>query len=188
MTSSDQAAMLSDLAQRARRAYERGRVRAGLRRTLPFAAVAALVATTAPDLALTIALAATLLLAATAAFWRGGVLARASRAGLWAGLPPLMVPVVMRMLHHGCEACGGPSLRLCIAVCTTMGILGGLTIGALAAREQTHDRLRFVATAALFAAWSGAVGCVFAGAAGLLGMAGGIILGGVPLLALARAR
>ncbi len=188
MTSSEQPAVPRELARRARRAYERGRARAGLRRAVPFAALAALVGTTAPDIALTIALAATLAVAATAAYWRGGVLARASRAGLWAGLPPLMVPVVMRMLHHGCEACGGPSLRLCIAVCTSMGILGGIAMGMLAAREQPHDRVRFVATAAVFAAWSGAVGCVFAGAAGLLGMAAGLLVGGVPLVALARAR
>ncbi len=188
MTSSDETAMPRDLAVRARRAYERARVRAGFRRAIPFAALAALVGATAPDVPLTIALAATLAIAASAAYWRGGVLARASRAGLWAGLPPLMVPVVMRMLHHGCEACGGPSLRLCIAVCTSMGVLGGIAMGALAAREQHHDRVRFIATAAVFASWSGAVGCVFAGATGLLGMAGGLLLGGVPLVALARAR
>lgn len=176
------------LVARARRAYERGRVVAGLRRALPFAALVALVGALSPGPAWTVAVAGLLAAAAGAAFWRGGVVARAARAGLWAGLAPLMVPLLLRVLHHGCLGCAGPSMRLCIALCTIMGALGGVALGALAAREPADDRRRFVVTAALFAAGTGAVGCVFAGAAGLLGMAGGLLLGGVPLLALARAR
>ena len=121
------------------------------------------------------------------AVWRGGLAGRAARAGLLAGLAPLVAPIAAGAIGHRCAGCGLPAtLPLCLAVCLATGAAAGAILGLMAARES--QRARFAGAAIAFAATTGALGCVFAGASGLAGMAIGLALGGAAPLLTAAAR
>jgi hypothetical protein len=176
------------LAGRARRAYERGRLLAGLRRAAPVALLVAVVALHSDQPLWRLCVGGAAAIACALAFARGRLVGRAARAGFLAALPPLAAPFLLALLHHGCFECGGPPLALCLGVCGGAGVAAGAVMTTLAAREERAERWRFAAIAALLAAWLGALGCGFAGALGLAGMAGGLVAGSVRMLTLTRAR
>ena len=171
------------LRRRAARAYERGRAAAALRLVAPVALLLVGVPLLSGSGPAWSALGGLLAVAGGLASWSGGVAARAARAGLFAGLAPLVAPIAVGAIGHRCTGCGlAAYLPLCLAVCVAAGAAAGAILGLLAARESR--RARFAAVAVGFAATTGALGCVFAGASGLLGMALGLALGGAaPLLA-----
>ncbi|HEU5055117.1 MAG TPA: hypothetical protein VFU21_01270 [Kofleriaceae bacterium] len=176
------------LRRRAARAYERGRMASALGLVAPVAVLligVPLVTGSGPACA---AAGGLLALAGAAASWRGGLAGRAARAGLLAGLAPLVAPIAVGAIGHRCTGCTLPaSLPLCIAACVTAGAAAGAILWLLAARERS--RASFTALAVGFAAATGALGCVFAGVSGLLGMAIGLALGSTaPLLAAPRPR
>ncbi len=176
----------ADIRRRGARAYELGRAASALRQVAPIALL--LVGVPLVTGSGWAALGAGLALAGMATLWRGGMVGRAARAGLLAGLAPLLAPVVVGSIGHRCSGCGpAATMPLCIAACVGAGAVAGALLGLLAAREER--RLTFAAVALVFAGTAGALGCVFAGAGGLVGLAIGLLLGGVaPLLAAARPR
>ncbi len=174
----------ADIQRRAARAYERGRAAAALRQVAPVALfLVGVPLVTGSGWA---AIGALLALAGALALWRGGLVGRAARAGLLAGLAPLLAPVAVGGIGHRCAGCPPAAMPLCIAMCVGAGVLAGALLGLLAAREPR--RLPFAAVALGFAGTAGALGCVFAGAGGLLGLALGLTLGGVAPLVAARSR
>ena len=177
----------SDTRRRAARAYERGRAFAAVCQVAPIALLLVgvpLVTGSGPGW---IALGGLLAAAGAVAVWRGGLAGRAARAGLLAGLAPLVAPIAVDAIGHRCAGCGLPAtLPLCLAVCLATGAAAGAVLGLMAARESR--RARFAAVAIGFAATTGALGCVFAGASGLAGMAIGLALGGAAPLLTAAAR
>jgi hypothetical protein len=172
--------------RRAARAYERGRVTAAAGLFAPIAFLLVCVPIVTGSGPLWSAVGGVLALAGAAAAWRGGLAGRAARAGLLAGLAPLVAPIAVGAFGHRCSDCGLPaSLPLCIAACVAAGTAAGAILGLVAGREGR--RALFAATAVGFAGAAGALGCVFAGASGLLGMGIGLALGSAaPLLAAAR--
>jgi len=175
----------ADIRRRAARAYELGRAAAALRQVAPFALllVGVPLVTGSGSGAIGAALAAT----AAVTLWLGGVVGRAARVGLLAGLAPLLAPIAVGGIGHRCSGCGpAAAMPLCIAMCVGAGAVAGALLGLLAARESR--RLTFAAIALGFAGTAGALGCVFAGAGGLFGMAIGLTLGGVAPLVAAAAR
>jgi hypothetical protein len=175
----------ADIQRRAARAYELGRTAAALRQVAPVALF--LVGVPLLTGSGSAVLGAALALAGAATLWRGGVIGRAARAGLLAGLAPLLTPALVGGLGHHCAGCGpAVPMPLCIAMCVGAGAIAGALLALMAARERR--RLTFAAVALAFAATAGALGCVFAGAGGLLGLAAGLTLGSVPPLVAAAAR
>jgi hypothetical protein len=173
------------LEARARRAYERGRVRAAL----PTAALA--VPMTVLSLLLCGREAATLvcgtLLAAAlvGALWRGQEVSRGARVGLLAGAGPFALPLALQCTTH---ACVGGTCLLFPGVCIAGGILAGLAVAAPALRRvPAPASWGYVLPALVVAGLAGSLGCVMAGTVGVVGMAGGMALGTAPLLLRASA-
>jgi len=162
---------------RARRAYERGRLRA----SLPTVALVApmvglsilLCGRYAASACSGIALAAVL----AAATWRGQHFARGARAGLVAGLGPLLLPLAM-WLH----VCVGGVCLLAPSICVAGGLVGGAVVGVKAHGRAEASSAGYLAVALAVAALSGTMGCLIAGASGVLGMAAGMAAGAAPAL------
>ena len=171
-----------DLGVLARRRYELGRGRAGLVTALlvlPMA-LASLAGCDRP--AATLACAAPLSLLIAASVWYGRDPGRAVATGLWAGLPPLVLPLLVGAVQRICA----PGLCLLFpAACIAGGLAGGLLLGWRAARRG-EDSFAFWTAASLIAALAGSLGCLLAGASGLIGMTVGLSAGALPLIAAAR--
>ena len=174
---------LADIALqvRARRAYETGRVLLGLRLAafvLPMAALS-LFACDRP--AATAAVAGALAPLVVAFVWRGQTFGCGARIGLLAVLPPLLVPVLVRATVHACGTSLCPSYG---AVCLGSGVVGGALLGLWAVRRGVPGS--GLVTAGVVACLTGTLGCLIAGAAGLLGLTAGLAVGSAPALALSR--
>lgn len=171
------------LLARTRRAYERGRLRAALWRALPVVPIVAWSWTWCPYPALAV-VCGTALVALTVAFrWRGQVWARGVWPGLAAGLPPLVLPFLMR---EASQVCVG---EMCCSLCLIGCVGGGLVAGALVGRRAAslgEGRGAFLAAAGTLALLAGAPACAFAGVIGLAGLLIGFVGGTAPVL-LARA-
>jgi hypothetical protein len=168
------------LSARARRAYEVGRLRTALP-AIAFAAVPmvglsiALCDRPLASAGCGLALAAVLLAAA----WRGQPFARGARAGLVAGLGPLLLP--MATCFH---LCAGGVCLLVPAACIVAALVGGAALG-LHARHHipaSSDAGGYLVTALAVAGLVGSLGCVIAGMSGIVGMVVGLTLGTVPVL------
>jgi len=168
MESADRAPASAELAARAARAYEAGRLRWALQIGW---VVLALVAISSVGVGLSTVSAATgalLLVAATAMRWRGGSWSAAVRTGLLAGLIPYALLLVLK--------CGGGafcSLGGCMSHCVRFCGFGGLAAGALlAARARRHEThvFPFLAGATLIAALTGLISCFVGGLTGMAWM------------------
>jgi hypothetical protein len=170
----------SDLALRSvQRAYERAHVASGARGVALAAAITvaaiALHRTTQATWLVAAALAATL---ATLG-WRGGGWRRGSLAGVLAGLPVFVAPALYFMFAHGvhCPDCAmAPSLT-CTLVCLGTSGLVGLAVGHAATQDPSPHR--FAGGAIATALLTGLLGCGTTGFAGALGVAIGLVGGGV---------
>ncbi len=173
-----------ELAARARRAYEWGRLRVALRVTwyvVPLVAVS-LVACSVP--ARTIATGVLLLLFAVGMRWRGGVDGRAVVPGLVAGLGAFSAP----LLATAAEGLPGVAPGSVLEVAYFAGgAITGCLVGVRAFRFETHEA-RFLVSAALVGGLTGSLGCVLGGAGGVLGMTLGLLAATAPALVLVRVR
>jgi hypothetical protein len=107
--------------------------------------------------------------------------------GLLAGLPGLIVPRLLLAPLGACAACE-PMARpasTCFLACGGAGVIAGLAIGALAARDASPAR--FAIAAAAVACLTASLTCAIAGFAGVLGIAAGMAATTAPALLL-RAR
>jgi hypothetical protein len=171
------------LAGRARRAYELGRLRFAARTISPFAlALAVAAAHVGSWQAGALALTATLVLVAGRAY--GRALGRGVYAGAIAGMVALICPIAVTALAHRCAGCGPSSpMPLCLLACAVGGALAAWWTSRAGAFRTTEAAIA-LATAALV----GSVGCVVAGGFGLLGLAAGLVLGGVPQMLVRASR
>jgi hypothetical protein len=163
---------VDELRSRARVAYERGRVRAGVISALPVLALVVIcvllggqpLATALAGLAL-----AGLIVVAV---HRGGALGHSVAPGLIAGALPLAAGLVACRIPH---TCGGPGcLELCAPLCLAAGVLAGV---ALAVHTHRTARPSSLAMAGAVALCTGAMGCLFVGLGGMLGMGLGFLAG-----------
>jgi len=171
------------LVARARRAYERGRLQAALWWAAPLALLAAWTASWCRYPALAVACGAALVLLTVAFRWRGQVWARAVWPGLAAGLPPLVLPFLMREASQVCV--GEVCCSLCLVGCVGGGALAGVLVGRRAA-SLGEGRGAFLAAAGTLALLTGAPACAFAGVIGLAGLLLGFAGGTAPVM-IARA-
>ena len=169
------------LERRARRAYEYGRLLHGLRRATLVAPMVALSLLVCGHPTATWVTGGALVAAVVLFEWRGQGFAVGSRVGLWAGLPPLLLPLAVQATGHLCS----PSLcRVYPAMCLLGGILGGVLLARLGMRSTVHGT--GLAAAALVAGLAGTLGCVIGGLGGFVGLVAGLTLGAAPVLALRR--
>lgn len=172
----------ADLAARARRAYEVGRL--GWAAQIAWV-VATLVlisfATVGPSRIS--AMTGVLLLVTTAVLrWRGGALRAAVRTGLLAGL----IPFALLLFLKGGSAylC---SLGTCMGHCTTFCGISGLIAGLLItnrARQLDSHVSQFLVAATAVAALTGLLGCFVGGLVGAAWMIVGEVAATVPVFAL----
>ncbi len=166
---------------RARRAYELGRLRWSLMRSLCVAPF--LLAALAPrqQLATTAASVALLFAVAVALSFYGRAAGRALFPALAAGLVPLAAPLGMCVLGHACGS--ARCMSLCLPACCVGGLVAGAIVAARARKEANLDERRlFLGAACVLVALTGAIGCTVAGAAGVLGMMGATLLASAPAL------
>ncbi|HVT14853.1 MAG TPA: hypothetical protein VHQ90_01565 [Thermoanaerobaculia bacterium] len=171
----------SVLIVRARRAYERGRLRWALGHTAAAVAISAVALVGCPQPGGPAACAAALGIVLAACLWRGGAWSRGARLGFLAGLAPCLLPAAARAAY----ACGGSFCLTLPAVCLAGGAVAGLLLGWLGMR--LHGGGRSWLAAALVAGLAGAVGCLPAGLAGVAGLALGIACGAAAPVLAARA-
>lgn len=176
----------SDLAlTRSARAYERAHVMSGLYGVALAAALTALAIGLHRTTSLTWLVSA--LLAATLGTlgWRGGSWRRGALAGIFAGLPVFVMPVVVFALGHGghCPDCPMPTMQ-CLLTCFTTSSLAGIAVGTFALGDASPPR--FAAGALATAACTGLLGCATTGLGGATGVAIGLVAGGVAGWALGR--
>lgn len=164
----------------ARHAYERGRVKKGVRRALvvlPF--------TFLPLYACVAAGRGTLMvfvIAAVAALvvlfnWRGQDFARGANVGLIAGLSPLLLPFVTSWIAPICST-------LVCGLLPAASIAGGFVAAlCLAGGSLERSSTGFWIAAVSVTVTLGIAGCLHVGLGGLAGMALGLAVGTLPVLA-----
>ncbi|HTJ46665.1 MAG TPA: hypothetical protein VL463_31380 [Kofleriaceae bacterium] len=180
-----------EVRERARRAYERAQIRIGIETAAPLIVLVPLAMVLhqggMPSSVAPIAFALAAILFASG--WRGDGWRRAAPIGLLAGLPGLVIPrLVLAPLGH-CPACDPMMIdaATCFLVCGGAGMVAGITIGVLAARDASP--VRFAIGAAAIACLTAALTCVVAGMAGIAGVAAGVAVSTAPAVMLgARAR
>ncbi len=170
--------MSEALIARARRAYEIGRLRTALLYAAPAVPLAALSHSCCIDAPALWSLCAAAFVAIAFSVWRGRSLGAGARAGLAAGLLSWLLPLAARWL-------GLPMTAAAVPLCFGAGVASGMVV-AWQARRRQDDRAWFLLAAAVVAGLVGGLGCIIAGAGGLLGMIAGEVIAAVPLVALAR--
>ena len=165
-----------------RKRVERGRVVHGLRTGAAVVPMAALSWIACDNPAATVLGGIALLALVTAAVWCGQEPGRATRLGLMAGTPCLLVPVLVRATGH---LCGASVCLFYPAACLGGGVLGGLALGLLARRAGLGP---LGLTIAGTVAWLvGSLGCIMAGVTGIAVLVVGLAFGLAPTLTLRRA-
>jgi hypothetical protein len=170
-----------ELARRARRAYELGRVRRALGVglvVLPLTTMSLLVAHNPLASGLT---GAALLVATVTFRWRGQALGAAVAPGLLAGLIPFSLLMLIKCsagyfcMMEGC-------MVHCLRFCGGGGLAAGLLL-AVAARRREEDVNRFLLAAGVVAALTGLLGCFIGGVMGAVWMALGETAATLPAVA-----
>jgi hypothetical protein len=159
------------LRDRARRAYERGRLRHAAGLAAPVAALALLAGlpgvARAPALAVAgLGFALTLLVGHLRTH-----LGRGARAGALFGVVPFASGVWMAAFGHAC----GPAI--CAAVCTGVGLAGGLVWGALVGQRARRHPPGYGVAAIVCALAVGGLGCHATSLGALLDVAAGLAAG-----------
>ena len=171
----------SGLRERARRAYERGRLRRALVAGIAIPPVASLAFLQCARPLPSLAAAGLLSILVVAMLHRGQDWGRGARAGLVAGLAPFLFPIAV-------EGLGSPALcELLPWFCAAGGVVAGLVL-VIRRRARLENPKAYWTTAALVTLLAGAVGCWIAGAAGLTGLAAGLALGAAPAFVLRPSR
>jgi hypothetical protein len=111
--------------------------------------------------------------------WRGGALQRGAFSGVFAGLPPLVVPRLVLALSEGphCEGCEPRSMLPCMLACLGSSALVGILVGHRASADPAPRRYAVAAIAT--AALTGLLGCGTTGLGGALGIVVGVVAGGI---------
>ena len=164
----------------ARHAYERGRVKKGVRRALlvlPFTFVPLHACVAAGRGALMVFVIAAVAALVVLFHWRGQDFARGANVGLIAGLSPLLFPFVTSWIAPICSA-------LICGLLPAASIAGGF-VAALCLAEGSLERpsAGFWIAAVSVTVTLGIAGCLHVGLGGLAGMALGLAVGTLPVLA-----
>lgn len=167
-----------DLADRARRAYELGRVRRALKVALFVPVLTALAVACCGPKAGALVCGGLLSVAVVALLWRGEAAGRAVLPGVLAGLAPFSLAVCGALGGHPCVE--GPWCTFLVGACFVGGLVGGLFVAASSSRGNWRE----LGVGAGLAALTGALGCVVAGTVGVVGLGAGVLFGALPVFAL----
>jgi hypothetical protein len=165
------------LKERARRAYERGRVRYAVWMALPTAVVALLGGLMGEPAGLEALTGMLLFGVAVFCYYRGQHVEKGVLPGIAAGAIPFVFAHVARASEH-CGACG-ECTSFCLPACVLGGIAAGLLIAHFA-KPSRPARVSWV-SAGIVASLTGALGCACIGVGGILALLGGLLLGAAPL-------
>jgi hypothetical protein len=110
--------------------------------------------------------------------------ARAVFAGVLAGLPTLVVPLLSGSI--GIVRLCGATVDPCIPASFVSGVLAGVLVSVRASDERRHISFWLAAVGA--AALTGTLGCSVAGSAGVLGLMAGVLVGTLPVALRAEMR
>lgn len=169
------------LLARARRGYERGRVGLGLLTASAVVPMAVLSYLACGRPAATVSGALALVVLVATAVWRGQDAGRGARLGLLAGVPPLLLPVLVGATGH---LCGADVCLLFPFACLAGGLIGGLVVGVLGGRAKLGQS--GIVVAGVTAGLAGSLGCIVAGAMGVVVLVLGLVGGLAPALALRK--
>jgi hypothetical protein len=172
----------ADLAARASRAYELGRLRWAFQVAWVVATLVALSCVIVGASPVSAATGIALLTAATVMRWRGRVWSAAVETGLLAGLFPFALLLFLKSGSGYLCALGG-----CMAHCAKFCGLGGLAAGFLiASRARRVDGpvAQFLIATTAVAALTGLLGCFVGGLMGVFWMIVGEVAATLPVYAL----
>jgi hypothetical protein len=165
----------------ARHAYERGRVKKGVRRALlvlPVTCLPLSACMTAGRGALMLFVIAAVAALMVLFHWRGQDFARGANVGLVAGLSPLLLPFAASWIAPVCST-------LICGLLPAASIAGGFVAALCLAGGSLGERAGagFWTAAVSVTVILGIAGCLHIGLAGLAGMALGLAVGSLPVLA-----
>jgi hypothetical protein len=172
----------ADLAARARRAYERGRLGWAARVAAYVVPLVALSAVMAGNPTVSLAAGAALLAVSVAARWRGLTWGGAVPTGLVAGLIPFGLMMTLK-LGSGYFCALGGCMEHCTRFCAAGGLAAGLLLAAHARRLE-HGVTEYLIAGGIVAALTGVLGCFIGGVTGAAWMAIGELAATAPLFAL----
>jgi hypothetical protein len=174
----------AQLRERAKRAYEVGRLRHAAAWSIPMLLLGVMVALMVQEVSIPLVLASVLYLTSMFLLWWGRAPGRGVLPGVAYGLLPLSGGVIGKLHGHVCMgfACYGVCLPLCIGG----GVLAGIFIARVAARSENPVAVFF--SAAATALFTGAIGSSCVGVHGVIGMGLGLGLGYAPMLVFRHSR
>ena len=171
----------ADLAARAARAYEVGRLRWALQVGFIVLPLLAISFVTVGVSAVSCTMGALLLATATAMRWRGGTWSAATRAGLAAGLIPFALMLSLKSGSGYFCALGG-CMEHCVRFCGYGGLAAGVLLATRARREQ-DQLVAFLVASSVIAALTGLLSCFVGGLTGMMWMIVGELVATAPALA-----
>ena len=163
--------------ERARRAYELGRLKHAALRSSVALLLTGISVTVCQESVWSLAIGGGLFALATGLIWRGGVATRAARAGLNAGMLAFAVPIFM--FHGFFDAhCGIETILIVNAIA---GFGAGILLSIQSARLRGR-RNAFLLGAGPVVLLSGTLGCLFFGPIGVASMALGYLASTAPVM------
>jgi hypothetical protein len=177
-------ASVEHIEHRARVRYELGRLRRALLGFAPVLVLVALAAVFSKEPSSTVAIGVGVFAVGAVFLWYGRDVRRAVLPGVAAGVVPLVLALCASHVGHACT--GDRCMALCVPACATGGVLAGVVVATLAIRRRSG--LGFGLGASGVALLTGAMGCAYAGYAGVAGMVLGFGAGLVAVLVSRRFR
>jgi len=173
-----------NLRDRAKRAYEVGRVLRAAAWSIPTLLLGAGVALLVHEVSVPLLLAAALYAVSVFLLWWGRAPGKGVLPGITYGLLPLAAGVVAKLHGHVCM--GFACYTSCMLFCVGGGVIAGLLTARLAARSKSP--LAVFLSGASMALFTGAIGGGCVGLHGIVGMGLGIAVGIVPMMLFRRPR
>jgi hypothetical protein len=166
---------LRHVRQRARRAYELGRLRRALLGVAPVLVIVAVAACVAHRPASTLSFGIVTVTLGAAMLWFGREPQKAVLPGIAAGLVPLVFALCANQVHVcGADGCS----TLCLPACALGGAVAGLAVASVGNQRKAGPW--FWVSASALALFTGAMGCACIGYSGVLGLGVGFGGGMVP--------
>lgn len=169
---------LSAVEARARRKYELSRARRAVLGFTPSLALVAVAALANHHTGTALFFGGGMFVLGALLLWYGSDLRRAVLPGLAMGVLPLTTALCANYSHHACM--GSSCTSLCVPACAAGGLVAGIGVALLGRRQP--GRFGFWLAGSALALSTGAMGCACIGYSGVVGLAGGYVIGLVPMV------
>jgi hypothetical protein len=175
----------TQLRDRARRAYERGRLRAAVLGAWPVVALASVCLVLGARWWIVLAVASLHAALVVVFLQRGRAAGRAVTTGWLAGSLPLVVSLMGCRVPHACG--GGSCVAWCLPGCLAASLVAGVVIVRRALDRRAEARETAFA-AAVVAALTGGMGCTMLGLGGAIAILAGLAIVTAPALLITARR